>query len=180
VADYRNSLQKLQLFFSTDPPLAAIDRNQLIQFFVWLRDEYVSRPGGVAPRGDIRLCAKSRLNIHVNLSALWQWAVNEGLLEKNLIRAIEAPDVSEPVIVPYLKEEVEAMLNACDFSRNWKNREDTANHRHSANRDRAIILTLLDTGARASELVSIQFKDVNFKDNSRQGRGCTAAPPSSI
>ena len=95
-----------------------------------------------------------------------QWAVDEGLVVKNLIRAIDAPDVSPPVIQPYLKEEIEALLNACDFSRSWKTRDNTANHRPSANRDRGIILTLLDTGARASEFVGIKFKDLNFKDNS--------------
>ena len=78
LADYRTSFQKLPLFFTADPPLASIDRDQIICFFVWLKEEYVSRPGGVAPRGTIRLAAKSRLNIYTNLSALWQWAVDAG------------------------------------------------------------------------------------------------------
>ena len=88
LTDYRTSFQKLPLFFTADPPLTSLDRGQLVRFFVWLKEEYVSRPGGVAPRGTIRLFAISRLNIYVNLSALWQWAVDEGLVEQNLVRGI--------------------------------------------------------------------------------------------
>jgi integrase len=43
-------------------------------------------------------------------------------------------------------------LAACDRSKTWKNRQVSASERPTVDRDRAIILLLLDTGLRASEL----------------------------
>jgi integrase/recombinase XerD len=171
IADYRNTFKKLQLFFPDNPPFAKITREQLVAFFAWLQDSYTSEPDGVAPRGKVRLAPKSILNIHVNLSSLWTWGVNEGLAERNLLRTIEAPRVSEPVVEPYSKEDVAALLKACDQSRTWKTRANTAHDRPSALRDRAIILTLLDTGCRASELVGITVGDLNLTTNSIKVRG---------
>ncbi|MCC7361066.1 MAG: tyrosine-type recombinase/integrase [Anaerolineales bacterium] len=171
VADYRNSFKKLQLFLPDNPTFAEITREQLVSFFAWLQDSYTSEPDGVAPRGKVRLAPKSILNIHVNLSSLWTWGVNEGLVERNLLRTIEAPRVSEPVVEPFTKEDIAALLKACDQSRTWKTRATTAHDRPSALRDRAIILTLLDTGCRASELVGITVGDLNMSTNSIKVRG---------
>ena len=171
ISDYKNTFKKLLLFFEDDPPFPTVTRDQLVSFFAWLQDDYISEPDGVAPRGKVRLSPKSILNIHVNLSALWTWGVNEGFIDKNIIRAIEPPPVSEPVIVPFTKDEVAALLKACDQSRTWKTRATTATDRPTAVRDRAIILTLLDTGCRASELCGMCFGDLNMSTNSIKVRG---------
>ena len=69
IADYRNSFKKLLLVFEEDPPFGSITSEQLIEFFSWLQEEYLSEPNGVAPRGKRPLSAKSVRNIHTNLSA---------------------------------------------------------------------------------------------------------------
>jgi len=94
------------------------------------------------------------------------WAVNEGYVEKNIIRTIEPPKVQEPIIEPFTKEEVQALLKACDVSKTWKNRSTTTNTRPTADRDRALILTLLDSGIRASELCGIKKADLDLTSNS--------------
>jgi len=82
------------------------------------------------------------------------------------------------VIEPYTKEDVVALLKACDMSRILKTRASIANTRPTADRDRAIILTLLDTGVRASELCCIRYGDVNLTTNSIriQGKGAGKVP----
>ena len=70
----------------------------------------------------------------------------------NIVRTIAPPDPKAPVVETLTKEEIDALLSACDRSKTWKNRQVTANDRPTADRDRAIILLLLDTGLRASEL----------------------------
>jgi hypothetical protein len=55
---------------SKDPAFDAITRDQLIDFFAWLRDEYLSEPDGAAPRGQIKLAPKTILNVHTDLSGL--------------------------------------------------------------------------------------------------------------
>ena len=171
IADYKTSFKNLLLFFEDDPPIGTIQRNRLVSFFAWLQDEYVSEPDGVAPRGTISLSPKSVLNVHTNLSALWTWAVQEGFARENIVRSIEPPPVSPPAIERLTKEEVSALLKACDSSRSWKTRSDISNRRPSADRDRAIIMTLLDTGVRASELCGICFGDLNLGSNSMKVRG---------
>lgn len=177
IADYRVTLKKLQQFLEAspgadpDPPLASFTRDQLVVFFVWLRDEHVSEPGGVAPRGRLRLSHKTRRNIHTNLSALWTWAVANGFVERNIVRTIEAPKADDPEIRSYTIDEVERMIKACDKSRDWRSRNGTAHRRRTAERDRLIVRLLLDTGLRAQELCDIAIGDINMSAGSIRVRG---------
>jgi len=41
---YRFLLNKLKLYFKDDPSFVSITRDQLIQFFAWLRDDYSPEP----------------------------------------------------------------------------------------------------------------------------------------
>jgi integrase/recombinase XerD len=176
IADYQNTLKKVLLHFPGDPQIATITRDQLIQFFAWLRDDYISRPDGAARRKPCSLSAKSRLNIHTNLSALWTWAEASGYVDKNIVRTIPAPVVEETVIDPLTIEEIAAMLKACDQTRTYQGRnlKDTARTRHTAARDRMIIMLLFDTGLRAQELCDLILEDLNLGQNKikvRHGKG---------
>jgi integrase/recombinase XerD len=159
------------LYFESDRQITAITRGEMIEFFAWLQEDYLTEPDGVAPRGKFRLSAKTVLNIHTNLSALWHWAVDEGFVKTNIVRSIQAPTISDAVIEPFTREEIEKLLRACDHGRTWKTRPETVSERSTAVRDRAIILTLLDTGVRASELAGMQFKDLNMSTNTIKVRG---------
>ncbi len=44
IADYRISFKKLLLFLDSDPPIASITRKEMVAFFAWLQNEYVSNP----------------------------------------------------------------------------------------------------------------------------------------
>jgi len=171
ISDYRATFKKLQLFIKSNPPISNITRQDLIEFFVWLQEDYVSEPDGVAPRGKIRLSAKTILNIHTGLSALWHWAVDEGVVKTNIVRSIDPPPVSAPVIETFTREEIEKILHACDRQNTWKTRSTTSSERSTAIRDKAIILTLLDTGVRASELTEMRYKDLNMGSNTIKVRG---------
>jgi hypothetical protein len=63
ISDYRNSYKKLAPYFPDDPPFISITRAQLIKFFAWLQDDYITEPDGVAPRGKMRLAPKTIYNI---------------------------------------------------------------------------------------------------------------------
>lgn len=172
--DYRNTLAKCRLYFESDPPLAALTRDKWVAFFAWLRDEHISEPDGVAPRPAVALSAKTRLNIHTNLSALYTWAAKLGYVSANVIRTIERPTPEAPPIDPLSHDDVSALLRACNFSRTWKTRAGTATRRPTALRDRLIVLLLLDTGVRASELCAITLGDVNLSNHRiriRHGKG---------
>ena len=171
IADYKNTINKLFLFFDSKMLFEDINRKELIEFFAWLQEDYISNPDGVAPRREKPLAPKTIRNIHTNLSALWTWAVEEDFVQKNVVQKIDKPSATPPVIEPYTKEDVAILLKACDKSRTWKTRADVANARPTADRDRAIILTLLDTGVRASELCGMRYGDVNLTTNGILVRG---------
>ena len=171
INDYRNSFQKLALFFSSDPLIDTVTRSDLVKFFAWLQQDYESEPDGVAPRGKFKLSQKSIFNIHIGLSSLWQWALTEKLVKTNLLREIKITRPSAPVINPISHEEWAKIVRACETSHNWKTREETKTHRSTFDRDRAVLFTLLDTGARASELCGIRFQDLSLANRTIKLRG---------
>lgn len=171
IDDYRNSFQKLALFFSSDPPIDAITRSDLVKFFAWLQQDYESEPDGVAPRGKFKLSQKTIFNIHIGLSSLWQWALVEKLVKTNILREIKVTRPSAPVINPISHEEWVRLVRACEASHNWKTREETTTLRITFDRDRAVLFTLLDTGARASELCGIRFQDLSLANRTIKLRG---------
>jgi len=67
----------------------------------------------------------------------------------NPIRKVHAPKVPTDPLDPITLDDVRALLAAC------------TGKRFTVERDKAIILTLLDTGARANELLRIDFADCN-------------------
>jgi integrase/recombinase XerD len=176
ISDYQNTLKKVLLYFPNDPPLASVTRERLVKFFAWLSDDYIAKPDGAAPRGQFKLGAKSRLNIHTNLSALWTWAVASGYVEKNIVRTIPAPNVEETDIDPLTSEEITALVKACDTARTYQLRQakSITRIRSTAARDRMIIIVLYDTGLRAQELCDLIIDDLNFSQNKikvRHGKG---------
>lgn len=137
INDYRNSCQKLALFFSSDPAIDTITRSDLVKFFAWLQQDYESERDGVAPRGKFKLSQKSLFNIHIGLSSLWQWALVEKLIKTNILREIKVTKPAAPVINPISYEEWAKLVRACETSHNWKTREETRTHRSTFDRDRA-------------------------------------------
>jgi site-specific recombinase XerD len=129
VADYLNTFRKFADYLKQDHPLSKITHTQIEGF---LAAQTVSK--------------KTCLNYHTGLAALWTWAVKEKYLKENLIHKIDRPAVNPPVIDAFTTEEIEKLLKACQKARTWKNRTETANLRPTAERDKAIILLLLDTG----------------------------------
>jgi integrase/recombinase XerD len=102
--------------------------------------------------------------------------VSEGLAEHNVVWTLPTPKAPLPVVEPFTKDEIVALIKACDETRQWHTRSGrTTRSRHpTAHRDKAIVLMLLDTGLRASEFCSLLRKDVDLSDGSvviQRGKG---------
>jgi site-specific recombinase XerD len=97
---YNNTRTKFERFLGDDPPLSAITRSQIRTFLGSLHG----------------LTAKSVLNHHVGLSALWTWAVKEGVVDRHIVRDITPPRPEQREVVPFTEEDVKAMLAACGRS----------------------------------------------------------------
>lgn len=94
-----------------------------------------------------RVGKKTCLNYHIGLSALWTWAEKEGYVQKHVVHMVERPQPKKIVIKPFSEVEVRALLSSVQYA---------------PNKNRAMILLLLDTGARASEICNLKREDIDL------------------
>lgn len=110
---------------------------------------------------------KTVLNYHTVLSSLYTWATSRRppLATDHLMRQITRPKPEQRIIQPLTESEVRAMLNNTDKSHAYSRPgKRTCTHTiPNAQRNRAIILLLVDTGIRASELCTLKINDINLK-----------------
>lgn len=160
ISDYKNSFRHFTKYIG-DPPIADITTDDIRAFLASLNGTEIT-PNGRAPRPPIKLSKKSILNIHTALSSLWTWAVSEGFAKRHIVRPIRPAKPEERAIEPFTRSDVEAILDCCQFSRSYTRpgKAECANTRATFERDRAIILLLLDTGMRASELAADPRRDI--------------------
>jgi integrase/recombinase XerD len=94
------------------------------------------------------------------LSALFAWLASDevGLVEINPVSRVPAPKLPRLKPKALSRESIEALVSACDKA-NCKRRA------------KALILFLLDTGARASEVCGVTPADVNLKTGKVKVRG---------
>jgi integrase/recombinase XerD len=118
----------------------------------------------------------SKRSVHdavARLSSLWSWA-SEELKVAHVVKGIDIK-FSQVIIEPFTQEEVKRLVDATEY-RAWfiKKGKRVRMKRPTALFDRAIILTLLDTGIRASELCALTLADYEEKTGRlfiRHGKG---------
>ncbi len=151
IADYSNTFRKFADHLASDPPIGSITADQVRAFFAT----------------QVELSKKTLLNYHTGLSALWTWALREHLVEHNIVRDVAAPRAEDRAIIPFSESDIRAMLKALDRSRLYTRpgKRPCDNALPSAVRNRAILLLLLDTGLRASELCDLHILDVDIHNH---------------
>lgn len=128
-------------------------------------------------RVERELAPKSVKNAHTTLSAFFTWLEGEAGIEHVIRRyKIASPKAQSRAIVPLSKADVRGLLLACDRTAVWQGtkRAPATTARATRFRDRAIVLFLLDTGVRASELCDLLVGDVDMKTGAvqvRHGKG---------
>lgn len=141
--------------------VVAVTAQDVRGFLVWLRTDYRPRRYN-GDRGP--LSPKTLRNIYVTLSSFFTWAATEFDFESPM-KGVPTPKYTQPPVVPLTRDEIDALLDACDFTRriDGGNRRRYRKQRPTARRDRAAIVTLLDTGLRASELCALRIWDVDLR-----------------
>lgn len=106
---------------------------------------------------------KTLANQWVALSSLWTWASAE-LGGPHVIRGrVPRPQYQREQPEPYTEAEIRHMLDACEYTAEWTGQPGVHTRRHTGRRDRAILLLLVDTGLRASELCNLKIRDFDRK-----------------
>jgi integrase/recombinase XerD len=141
--------------------VSRVTSQQIRAFLIWLRTDYKPRR---LTGGDQPLSLKTLRNYWVSLSAFYTWASTEFGFPSPM-KTVPAPKFEAAPVEPFTQEEVEKLLKAVEYMReaNTSGRVKFTMRRATAHRDRAIILVLLDSGLRVSELCALTLGDVDPK-----------------
>ena len=82
----------------------------------------------------------------------FNWLVFAGYLQNSPFRSLRNVRLPQKIVQPFSPEEIACLLACCDPTT------------PVGARDQAMILTLLDTGIRCSELVQLRYEDLNLGD----------------
>lgn len=150
VRDYITTFKKFSNYLNHDPPFISITTKQVEKF---LAEQQVSK--------------KTVLNYQIGLSALWTWAVSEEFVNEHIIRKLRKIKPEKRVIKPYSEDDIRNMLNSLDQSKVYSRpgKRDTSHRLEHADRNRAIIFILLDTGVRVSELINLKIQEVDLRNH---------------
>ncbi len=149
IADYFNTFRKFADHLAGDPLLDSIDHTQIESF---LAVQTVSK--------------KTILNYHTGLGALWTWAVKFDYARCHVVRQVDPPEPEEREIVPFSLDDIRRILDTLAYTKPYTRPGKRAS-RHKlpdADRNRAIVLFLLDTGMRASEICGLKISGLDMRN----------------
>ena len=113
-----------------------------------------------------RVSAATVAKHYRSLQQLWRWLVDDGEVSRSPFERMRPPAVPEQLVPILTDDELTALLDACR-GQSFENR-----------RDAALIRFLIDTGARASEVMNLAVDDLDFEADvayvlgkGRRGRG---------
>lgn len=137
--------------YTKNAELGKVTARQVNQFLEWLVEEFDMAP-------------KTVLNAWIALSAFWTWAeAAEEVKAKHILRQVPRPDAHSMPMEPFSEDEVRRMLAATRTMRAYSRRTESHvdGKRPTAARDAAMLLVLLDTGLRVSELCALQVRHLD-------------------
>ena len=108
----------------------------------WETSAYVHDTKGLSP-----------MSIHGyvrSIKAFWSWLLAEGYISRNPMARLKPPKIPKEIIPTFTQEQIQNMLNQLDLKT------------HRGFRDSTILLVLLDTGIRLSELISININNIDL------------------
>ncbi len=162
VEDYANTFRRFRLFVG-DADVAGLSADDVRRFLDSMHQRY-------------GLSDKTLCNYWTALSAFWTWAEVELSVPHVIRNRVDRPSFQRKRIEAYRVEEVQAMIAACAKADAWRTSTGKISRgkRPTADRDRAIIIALVDTGLRASELCDLRVEDYDRDRGSlhvRDGKG---------
>ena len=154
---YQYGISKLAKFLD-NPEIQNISNKDIQAFFVYLRQE-------------TQLSENSLINVWRAIRVLFSWSEKE-LGTTRPDKDMPYPKAPIKLVIPFTDNEIRRLISACNYTcaSITDNRKAFTMKRPTADRDKAIILTLLDTGARVSELARMTLQDLNLETGEIQIR----------
>ncbi len=160
LTSYQDQLDRL-LNHLGDILIADINALHVEDFIYWLRTDYEPQRvnGKQKP-----LSGKTIYNYWVTLKSFFSWAHQREFIAANPMDVVPRPKFNDKPVDPFTREEIDKLLQVCKQSRlaETNGRRPFMMDRPTYRRDEALILFLLDTGLRASELCALRIRDVDM------------------
>lgn len=163
IADYTLTFDRLVLFLSRDIDFESITSTDIHRFL-----EYIPQKHPIGKR--------TLLNHWIALSSLWTWAEKELQISHIIRGKVQRPQFVFVSPDAFTQDELKAIIQAARVTKFWYTHTGRRiqSKRATRLRDEAIVLTLLDTGLRASELCGLTIRDYDqnrARLHVRQGKG---------
>ncbi len=157
---YKSNLIHLCTFLG-DPALETISLDDLKRFMIHLKTDYkpIRMSGSTDP-----LSGSAQDNHWKAIRTFFRWASETLPGVTNTAGHLPRPSYTSQETAPFTEDDIKRMLAALDYSKTFKraNTKEYHIHRPTALRDKAIIMTLLDTGVRIGELCRLEIQDVDL------------------
>jgi integrase/recombinase XerD len=132
--------------------VADIGSTELRTFIVYLQQKscYSHHPFA---RPQDRCLSPHSVNSYIrSIRTFWTWLFQENLIYQNPFAGLKIPKTPRKVVATFSASQIESLLQAVDT------------HTALGFRDYTIILTLLDTAMRISELTALKLEDISLED----------------
>jgi site-specific recombinase XerD len=149
ISYYKNMLDKFQWFLNKFG-IETIDASTIRNFLGYVKDTE-NRWDSSNARANRLVSLTTVKSYYVGLSALFNWAMREELIETNPVTTVRKPKLPHKTVKGLEAEVLHRLLGSI----NGKGLSDL--------RNKAMFLIFLDTGLRLSELANLTMSDIDIK-----------------
>jgi integrase/recombinase XerD len=141
-------------FLSPDQQdIATITSNDLRRFIIACQERRKWSNHPYAKPQQAKLSPQSIETYCRGIRAFFGFLQRENFIERNPMGKVKMPKVPETVVPTFSEKEIERLLAQPDKQSN------------EGFRDYAVLLTLIDTGARLSEIANLKATDINYEES---------------
>jgi site-specific recombinase XerD len=161
---YEHKLRIWSRWLATEQDVANIEQitiAHLRAFLVYMEQVPATRhhPGKVEREGDPKVTDRTVYGYAQVIKTFCGWLVREELLDRDPSLRLAKPKVGKKVIASFTKDHLQAMFSACNLSD------------HLGFRDYTLMLTLIDTGMRNSEICGLELDGIRVDHVLVRGKG---------
>jgi len=136
--------------------IGLLNTNRIRQFLSWVGSRSFGYTAGNGSRRFTESKPSTAWPYYKALRRLFNWGVEEGLLEESPVKDIHFKAPPIPTVQPYNLEELKRLLAVCEL-------DIRTGARFIGLRNKAMLLLFVDSGLRLSEQAHLKLRDLNLE-----------------